>query len=200
MLLYQFSIILNYIVDLLTDMVLLTLFSNAYVWRILHQIDNMAVVHWSNLQCHSYWIALLTVTDRLVMLYQHYYWYKNYTWSMYVVMSLSVYKSQISLFEYRRLYKQSDRVFSDNSTPLGYYTASSGYYHYLLHNSPEEHSSQPLHSRILNIILILPQEQCLWWLAVSFTSLPLTFWFSFLLCISQQTYLIQAVLHSLITK
>jgi hypothetical protein len=70
----------------------------------------------------------------------------------------------------------------------------------LLHNSPEECSSQLLHSRTLNIILILPHQQCLWWLAASFTSLPQTIWFSFFLCISQQTYLIQVILHSLITK
>ena len=181
-------------------MVLLTLFSNAYVWRILHQIEDRAVVHWRNLQRHSYRNALLTVTDRLIMSYQHYYWYKNYTWSMYVVRFLSVCKWQSSLFEYRCLYKHCDRIFSDNSALLGYYAASSGNYHYLLYNSPEERSSQLLHSRILNIILILPHKQCLWWLSASFPSLPLTFWFSFLLCISQWMYLIQAVLHSLITK
>jgi len=64
----------------------------------------------------------------------------------------------------------------------------------------QKSSSQLFHSRILKIILIYPHQQCLWWLAASFTSLLLTFWFIFLLCISQQTYLIQAILHSLITK
>jgi len=140
-LLNHFFIIVNYIADLLTDMVLLTLFCNAYVWRILHQIDNMAVVHWRNLQCHSYCSALLTVTDSIIISYQHYYWYKNYTWIMYVVMYLSVCKWQSSLFEYRCLYKHCDCVFSNISALLGYYAASSENYHYLLQNSPEERSS-----------------------------------------------------------
>jgi len=78
---------------------------------------------------------------------------------MYVVMTLSLFKWQSSVFEYRCLYMHCDHVFSDNSTLLGYYAASSGNYHYLLPNSPEERSSQLLHSRILNIILILPHQQ-----------------------------------------
>ena len=193
-LLYKFSIITNYTADLLTDMVVLTLFSNTHIWRILHKIDDMAVVHWRNLQCHSYHSALLTVTDKLITLCQCCYWYKNYRWSMYMVMSLSLCKWQSSLIKYRRLYKHCDHVFSDNSALLGYYAASSGYYHYLLHNNPEECSSQLRQGRSLksrmssvtNIILILLHQQCLWWLAASFTSLPLTFWFIFLLCKSQK--------------
>jgi hypothetical protein len=56
-------------------------------------------------------------------------------------MSLSVCKWQSSLFEYICLYKQCDRVSSNNSSLLGYYAASSGNYHYLLHNIPEEQFS-----------------------------------------------------------
>jgi len=74
---------------------------------------------------------------------------------MYVVMSLSVCKWQSSLFEYICFYKHCDRVSSDNSTLLGYYAASSGNYHYLLHNNPEEHSSHLLWGRSLKSRTVL---------------------------------------------